>query len=100
MTSKKLIEIFDHSAVNFMVRYTLLIWTINDFNLIFHKKNILSMYLHHKYGLYSDSLMITSSSFATNKMLYGGASLVPIAVPRFCFSTFFQNILQNPYYIK
>ena len=50
------------------------------------------MYLHHKYGLYSDSFIISSSSSAINKMLYGGASLVPIAVPRFCLSVFFPNV--------
>ena len=58
------------------------------------------MSLHHKYDLYSDSFIIASSSSAINKILYGGASLVPMAVPRFCLSVFFPNILQHPYYIK
>ena len=95
MTSKKLIEIFDHSAVNFMVGCALLILSINDFDLFSpysHQKNMSSMYLHHKYGLYSDSFIISSSSSAINKMLYGGANFVPIAVPRFCLSVFFPNV--------
>ena len=43
VTSKKLIEISDHSAVNFMVRCTLLILTINDFNLLFHEKYVINL---------------------------------------------------------
>ena len=39
VTSKKLIEVFDHFAVNFMVGCTLLILTIKNFNLFPHKKN-------------------------------------------------------------
>ena len=50
------------------------------------------MYLHHKYGFYSDSFIISSSSSAVSKMLYGGASLVPIAVPRLCLSVVFPNV--------
>ena len=50
------------------------------------------MYLPHKHGLYSNSSIISSSSSTINKMLYGGASFVPIAVPRFCFSVFFPNV--------
>ena len=44
-----------------------------------------SMCLRHKYGLYLDSFIISSSSS-------GGASLVPLAVPRFCLSFFFPNV--------
>ena len=51
-----------------------------------------SMYLHVKYGLYSDSFIISSSSSAIVKMLYRGTNLVPIAVPRFCLSIFFPNV--------
>ena len=86
MASKKLIEVFHHSAVKFMVGCTLLILSINDFNLFSpcsHRKNMSSMYLHYKDGLYSDTFIISSSSSAINKMLYGGANVVPIAVPRF-----------------
>ena len=54
--SKKLGEIFDHSPVNLMVACTSLILSRNDFNLFSpcsHKKNMSSIYRHHKYGLYS-----------------------------------------------
>ena len=51
-----------------------------------------SRYLHRKYVLYSDYFIIFSSSFDINKILYRGASLVPIAVPRFCLSIFFPNV--------
>ena len=51
-----------------------------------------SIYFHHKYGLYSDSIIISSLSSAINKLLYGGANLVPIAVPRFCLDVFFPNV--------
>ena len=96
LTSKKLIEVFDFSAVNLMLGCTLLILSINDFNLFSpcsHKKNILSMYLHYRYCLYSDSFVIFSSISAINKMLYRGANLVPIAVPHFCLSVFFLNVM-------
>ena len=92
VTSKNLIEVFDFSAVNLMLGCTLLILSINDFNLFSpcsHKKNISSMYLHYRYCLYSDSFVIFSSISAINKMLYRGANLVPIAVPHFCLSVFF-----------
>ena len=52
----------------------------------------MSRYLHRKYGLYSDSFIISSSSSDINKMLYRVASLVPIAVPRFCLSIIFSNV--------
>ena len=77
-------EVFDHSAVNFMIGCALLILSINDFNLFspcFHKKNMSSICLHHKYGLYSDYFIISSSSSVINKILYGGANLVSMAVP-------------------
>ena len=64
----------------------------NLFSPCSNKKNMSSMYLHHKYSLYSDSFIISSSSSAINKMLYGGANFVPIAVPRFCLSVFFPNV--------
>ena len=64
MTSKKLIEVFDHLAVNFMVGCTLLILSIKNVNLFLHKRNMSSIYLHRKYGLYSDSFIISSSSSA------------------------------------
>ena len=75
-----------------MVGCTLLILSIKNFNLFSHKKIMSSMYLHRKYGLYSDSFIIYYSSSAINKTLYVGANLVPIAVPRFCLSIFFPNV--------
>ena len=95
MTSKKLIEVFDHSAVNLMVGCALLILSINNLSLSSPcslKKNMSSLYRHHKYGLYLDSFIISSSSSNINKMLYGGVNFVPIAVPRFCLSVFFPNV--------
>ena len=53
------------------------------------EKNVVSV---HLYGLHSDSFIISSSSFATNKILYEGADLVPTAVLRFCVSAFFTNV--------
>ena len=49
VTSKKLTKIFDHSALKFMVGWTLLILSMNDFNLFAPcscKKNMSSMYLY------------------------------------------------------
>ena len=69
-----------------MVGCTLLILPIKYFTLFppaSDKKNMSSMYLHHKYGLNSDSFIISSASFAINKMLYRGADLVPITFPLF-----------------
>ena len=51
-----------------------------------------SIYHHHNYGLYSDSFIVSSSSSAINKMLYGGANFVPTAVPCFCLIIFFLNV--------
>ena len=95
MTSKKskTSKFFDHTAKNFIVRCNLLILPINDFTLFLpasRHKNMSSMYLHHKYGLNSDFFTVSLSSSAMNKMLYGGAILVPITVPRFYLSIFFR----------
>ena len=92
---RKLIEIFDDSTVKFMVKCTLFILAINDFNLLSlssHRKNMLSINLHQKYGLYSDHFLFFSSSSAIKKMLYGGANLVQIAVSRFCLIVFLPNV--------
>ena len=75
-----------------MVGCTLLILSIKNFNLFSHKKIMSSMYLHRKYGLYSDSFIISYSSSAINKTLYIGVNLVPIAVSRFYLSIFFSNV--------
>ena len=92
MISKKLKKVFDHLAVNFIVGCTLLVLSIKKFNLFSHKKIMSSMYLHRKYGLYSDSFIISYSSSAINKTLYVGANLVPMAVSRFCLNIFFSNV--------
>ena len=60
-----MLKVFDHSAVNFIIRCTSLILWINYFDLFSpcsHKKNKSSMNLHHKYDIYSDSFIIFSSS--------------------------------------
>ena len=41
--------------------------------------------LHHGYGFSSISLKTSSSNSAINNLLYGGANVVPIAVPHFYF---------------
>ena len=93
MTSKKLVEAFEHSAVSLMVGCTLFIFSINDFNLFSpcspHKKNMSSKYLHYKYGLYPDFFICSS---AINVMLYQGAIFVPIVVPHFYSTVFFMNV--------
>ena len=94
MTSKKLIEVFDHSAVNLMVGRALLILSINNFNLsspCFLKKNMSSLYRHHKYGLYLNSFIISSSSSAINKMLCGGVNFVPESSPPFLLKCLFSE---------
>ena len=48
-------------------------------------------YLHHKYGSYPDSFIISSSRSPKNKMIHGGANFVPTAGVRFCLSIFFPN---------
>ena len=48
------------------------------------EKNVVSV---HLYGLYSHSFIISSSSSATNKILYEGADLVPSVL-----SVFFTNV--------
>ena len=75
MTFKKLTEVLDHSAVNFMVGCTLL---------------ILSRHFHRKYGLYSDSFITSSSSSEKNKMLYRGAK--SDSSPPFFLKYLFPNI--------
>ena len=69
--------------------------SINGFTLFSscsHNKNMSSVYLHHKYSLYSDSIYTSSFSSAIDKMLYRGANLVPVAVSRFYLSVFLQNV--------
>ena len=56
------------------------------------RKKMPSMYLHHRYGLNSISRKIYSSNSAINNILYGGANLVPVAVPHFFFEVFSINV--------
>lgn len=49
------------------------------------EKEMSSIYLQQAKDLDSKFRIISSSS-AINIVLYGGASLVPIAVPRFCLT--------------
>ena len=90
MTSKKLTEVLDHSAVNFMVGCTLLILSIKNFNSFSHKKIMPSRYFHRKYGLYLDSFIISSSSSDITKC-YAEVPIA-IAVPHFCLSIFFPKV--------
>ena len=95
MASKNLIEVFDHSDVKFTEECTFLVLSLNSINfssLYHHRINISSMYLRHKYGSNSDTLIISSSSSPINKMLYGSANLVQISVSCFCISIFFSNV--------
>lgn len=50
------------------------------------------MYLQHENDFYSDSLIISSSSFVINKMLYESLHMVPIAFRCFCLNVFFLNV--------
>ena len=90
MTSKKLTEVLDHSAANFMVGCTLLILSTKNLNLLSHKKIMSSRYFHRKYSLYSDRLL-SLLAVLTQRKCY---TEVPIAivVPRFCLGIFFPNI--------
>ena len=60
VSSKILIEAFDHFALTFMVGCTLLIFAVNDFDLFStcsHNKNMSPIYLHNKYGFYPHSFI-------------------------------------------
>ena len=52
------------------------------------RKKISSMYLHHTYEVSSISLNLFASNSVINKILYGGANFVLIALPR---SGFYSN---------
>ena len=91
VTSKKLIDVWDHSAVNFMVKYFSFKFPINSsvfLSSMFPKTNMSSMYLHNRYDFTSILLNVSSSNSAISNILYGEGNLVPIAVPRFCFKGF------------
>ena len=94
ITSKKFIDLCDHSAVNFIIgwieRFSLRVFTkfLNFSSPCSQIKEVSSIYLHHKYGLLSTILGIFFSSYAINKILQGEANFVAIAVPLFCFKVF------------
>ena len=54
-------------------------------------KNISSIYLYHMRGFSSIYFKMLSSRSAINIIAYGGANLVPIAVPLNCFKVFSLN---------
>ena len=94
LTSKKFISSFDHSAVNLIVGWEALSVSINYFkesSPCSQMKNISSIYLHHLRGCSSVSFKILSTRSAINIIAYGGANLVPIAVPLNCFKVFSLN---------
>ena len=92
-TSKEFISSFDHSAVNLIVGWQVLIVSINCFRKspCPQMKNISSIYLHHMHGCSSMSSKILSSWSAINIIAYSGANLVSIAVPLNCFKVFSSN---------
>ena len=87
-----MIDVWDHSAVNFIARCFSFKWSINSFSFsspCFQRKTMSFVYLHHRYGFSSISLSIFSSNSVINNILCGGANFVLIAVHRFCFKVFF-----------
>ena len=50
------------------------------------------MYRHQVQGFNSTSLEISFSNSVVNSILYGGANLVPIAVPHICFKVFLPKV--------
>ena len=87
LTSEKFISWFNHSAVNLIVEWESLSFSINCFeesSPCFQMENISSIYLHHIRGYRSMTSKILSSISAINTFAYGGANLVPIAVALNC----------------
>ena len=62
-------------------------WQVSLFH-VSKEKKMLSIYLHHMYGLSSVSLKISSSISAELDILHSGANFVPIAASCFCFKVF------------
>ena len=91
VTSKKLIDAWDHSAVNIIVWCFSFKFSINFLSFsspCFQRENMSPMHLQHLYGFTSISLKICASYSATNNILYDEANFVPIDVPRFFFKVF------------
>ena len=98
LTSKKLTVFVDYSAGNFIVRGKLFILLRNfskDVSPCSRIKRMWSMYVHHIIGFSSKALIICSSDSSTNKMEYGGANYVSVAVPHACLKFFvkFKNVI-------
>ena len=91
---KKLIVSFEYSVVNFIVGWKLFNLLKNfsrDSSPCSQIKKMLSVYLRHIISFSSEALRIFSSKSAINKLAYGGANLLPIAVPRTCLKVFSSN---------
>ena len=94
LTSKMFISPLDHSAVNLIVGWKALSVSINYFkesSPCSQIKNISSICLHHMRGFSSISCKIISSRSPMNRMAYGGANVVPFAIPLYCFNVFSMN---------
>ena len=91
VTSKKLINVWDHSVMNFMVgcfSFKCSIKSLSFSSSCSQRKKMPSMYLHHRCGFSSISLKMYSSNTAINNIINGGANIVPIAVLRFALEFF------------
>ena len=89
--SKKLIDVWGHSAVNFIAGCFPFKWSINSLSFscpCSQRKKMYSMYLHHRYGFSSISIKISSSNSAINNIMYDGENFVTISVPCFCLKVF------------
>ena len=85
VTSKKLINVWDHSAVNFVVGCFSFRYFINSLSFsspCSQRKKMPSVYLHHSFGF--------NSVVGRSNILYSGANFVsiPNLVLRFCFKSF------------
>ena len=83
-----MIDVWDHSAVNFIVGCFLFKCSINSLSFsspCSQRKKMSSIYFHHRYSFSSISLKISSANSAINNILYGRTNFIPIAVPRFYF---------------
>ena len=94
LISKRLLSYLDHSAVNLIVGWKALSVSINYFKEstpCSQIKNMSSICLHHMRGFSSISCKIISSRSRMNRIAYGGANVVLIAIPLYCFNVFSMN---------
>ena len=94
LTSKKLTDDLDFSSVNFKLIWKLLrrfrsssSWSSPSVRM----KNMSSIYLNHNHGLTISESRNSFSILSINKHAYGGANLVPIAVPEICWMILVSN---------